>query len=165
MHSILNNGWLILIIFFFGTVVMLMMLVNCQGLTGSSREPHQIKASTMQKSGQAVTFATVSGAIFCRQRVALPPGASVHVKLVDISKQDVSAVTIAEQIITGPVQVPVSFELRYDPDKIDPRFTCAVQARISDGDRLLFITTQVFPVITQGYPIRVEVKVDPVNHK
>ena len=117
----------------------------------------------MQKSGQAATSAAVSGAIFYRQRVALPPGVSVHVKLVDISKQDVFAVPIAEQIITGPVRMPVPFELRYDPDKIDPRFTYAVQARISDGERLLFITTQVFPVITRGHPTRVEVRVDTVH--
>ena len=105
----------------------------------------------------------VSGTVFYLQRIALPPDASVEVKLVDISKQDVPVVTIAEQKITNPGQVPIPFELRYDPAKIDPRMTYAVQARIDQGGKLLFISTQVFPVITRGNPKHVEVKVEPVR--
>jgi len=82
---------------------------------------------------------------------------------VDISKQDVPAVTIAEQKITHPGRVPIPFELRYDPDKIDPRMTYAVQARIEQGGKLLFNSTQVFPVITRGNPSYMEVKVEPVK--
>jgi ecotin len=106
---------------------------------------------------------TVSGTVYYLQRRALPPGASVEVKLVDISKQDVPAVTIAEQKISNPGQVPIPFELRYDPAKIDSRMTYAVQARIERGGRLLFISTGVFPVITRGNPTHVEVKVDPIK--
>ena len=97
------------------------------------------------------------------ERIALPPDASLEVKLVDISKQDVPAETIAEQKITNPGQVPIPFELWYDPDKIDPRMTYAVQARIEQGGKLLFISTRVFPVITRGNSTHVEVKVDPVK--
>jgi putative lipoprotein len=79
------------------------------------------------------------------------------------SKQDVPATTIAEQRITNPGQVPVPFELHYDPAKIDFRMTYAVQARIEQGGRLLFISTRVYPVITRGNPMHVEVKVDPVK--
>ncbi len=61
--------------------------------------------------------AAVSGTVFYLQRIALPPDASVAVKLVDISKQDVPAVTIAEQKITPRGQVPIPFELQYDPAK------------------------------------------------
>jgi len=107
--------------------------------------------------------AAVSGTVFYLQRIALPPDVSVAVKLVDISKQDVSAVTIAEQKITHPGQVPIPFELQYDPDKIDPRMTYAVQARIEQGGKLLFISNRTFPVITRGNPKHVEVKVDPVK--
>jgi len=105
----------------------------------------------------------VSGTVFYLQRIALPPDASIEVKLVDISKQDVPAETIAEQKITNPGQVPIPFELWYDPDKIDPRMTYAVQARIEQGGKLLFISTRVFPVITRGNSTHVEVKVDPVK--
>jgi len=107
--------------------------------------------------------ATVSGTVYYLQRIALPPDAKIEVKLVDISKQDVPAVTIAEQKITNPGQVPIPFELWYDPAKIDSHMTYAVQARIERGGKLLFISTRVFPVITRGNPTHVEVKVDPVK--
>ena len=107
--------------------------------------------------------AAVSGKVFYLQRIALPPDASLEVKLVDISNQDVPAVTIADDKITNPGQVPIPFELQYDPDKIDPRMTYAVQARIEQDGKLLFISTQVFPVITRGKSTTVEVKVDPVK--
>jgi putative lipoprotein len=82
---------------------------------------------------------------------------------VDISKQDVAAETIAEQKISNTGQVPIPFELWYDPDKINLRMTYAVQARIEQGDRLLFISTRAFPVITRGNPTNVEVRVDPAK--
>ena len=118
-----------------------------------------MESQAIQKEKQA----TVSGTVYYHQRIALPPDASVSVKLVDISKQDVPAVTIAEQRITNPGQVPVPFELHYHPAKIDFRMTYAVQARIEQGGRLLFISTKVYPVITRGNPMHVEVKVDPVK--
>jgi uncharacterized lipoprotein YbaY len=107
--------------------------------------------------------AAVSGTVFYLQRIALSPDASVEVKLVDISRQDVPAVTIAEHRITNPGQVPVPFELRYDPAKIDPRMTYAVQARIEQDGKPWFISTRVFPVITRGNPKQVDVRVDPVK--
>ena len=115
------------------------------------------------KAMQNEKQAAVSGTVYYLQRIALPPDASIEVKLVDISKQDVPAETIAEQKITNPGQVPIPFELWYDPAKIDPRMTYAVQARIEQGGKLLFISTRVFPVITRGNSTHVEVKVDPVK--
>jgi uncharacterized lipoprotein YbaY len=41
--------------------------------------------------------------------------------------------------------------------------TYTVQARIEQGGKVLFISTQTFPVITRGNPKHVEVKVDPVQ--
>jgi len=118
-----------------------------------------VESKAMQNEKQA----TVSGTVYHLQRIGLPPDAKIEVKLVDISKQDVPAVVIAEQKISNPGQVPIPFELWYDPDKIDPSMTYAVQARIEQGGQLLFISTRVFPVITRGNPMHVEVRVDPVN--
>jgi uncharacterized lipoprotein YbaY len=41
---------------------------------------------------------------------ALPPDASVDVKLADISTRVLPAVTITEKKIVNPGQVPISFE-------------------------------------------------------
>ena len=113
----------------------------------------------MQNEKQAI----VSGTVYYLQRIALPPDAIIEVKLADISKQDVLAATIAEQKITNPGQVPIPFELHYNSAQIDSRMTYAVQVRIEQGGKLLFVSTRVFPVITRGNPTHVEVKVDPVK--
>ncbi len=144
--------------------VAIIATAGCHGRDGGSMDPRDSRnAAEGSISMQNEKQATVSGTVYYLQRIALPPGASVEVKLVDISRQDVPAVTIAEQKISNPGQVPIPFELSYDPAKIDHRMTYAVQARIERGVRLLFISTSVFPVITRGNPTHVEVKVDPVK--
>ena len=106
--------------------------------------------------------ATVTGTITYRQRIALPEDSMVTVKLSDVSIADAAAITIGEQVISNPGQVPIPFEVYYDPEDIDPRFTYAVQVRITDGDgKLLFINTTSFPVITHGNPSILEVIVEP----
>ncbi|MGD9018541.1 MAG: YbaY family lipoprotein [Desulfobacterales bacterium] len=118
----------------------------------------KIEAGTEETDRHAVT-----GTVFYLQRMALPPDAEIHVMLVDISRQDAAATVISRQVIAQPGQVPVPFELPYDPEIIDPRFTYGIQARIEAEGRLRFISTRVFPVITRGHPTRVEVRVDPVR--
>jgi len=107
---------------------------------------------------------TVSGAVTYLPRIALPANAVVDVSLVDVSRADAPAITLASQsIITGGRQVPIPFELVYNPEQIDPRFTYAVQARILIDGQLRFISTTQFAVITQGNPSQVEVRVEPVS--
>lgn len=106
----------------------------------------------------------VSGTVTYRQRSALPATAVLTVKLVDVSRQDVSSPIITEQRIeTAGKQVPLSFDLVYDRSKIQERNRYAVQAEIRDGERLLFITDTSNPVLTQGNPRVVDVVVVPVR--
>jgi uncharacterized lipoprotein YbaY len=106
----------------------------------------------------------VSGTVTYRQRSALPQGAVLAVKIVDVSRQDASGTVIAEQRIdTAGKQVPIPFDLTYERNKIQERNRYAVQAEIRDGNRLLFITETSYPVITQGSPRNVEVTVVPVG--
>ena len=121
-------------------------------------------ASTNQAMPSPAPAAAVSGTVTYLQRIALPPNAVVEVKLVDVSRQDVPATVLGEQIITNPGQVPIPFEIAYDPASIDPRFTYAVQARIMADGQLLFISDTVTPVITRGAPTSdVEIVVVPVG--
>jgi len=73
-----------------------------------------------------------------RQRITLTPDAVVHVKLVDISGQDAPAVIFGEQIIKNPGQVPIPFEISYDPTAIDPRHTYDIAAHIIENGQLIF---------------------------
>ncbi len=101
--------------------------------------------------------AKVTGAVTYRERIALPAGAIVEVKLLDISKQDAPAVIIGEQVIaTTGQQVPFSFEIKYDSTTIDPRYTYAVRATITVDGKLWFTSDTTYPVITRGNPSTVE---------
>ena len=95
----------------------------------------------------------VSGSVFYRERIALPPDAVTTVRLVDVSRQDVAAVVLAEQeIVAEGRNVPFDFALEYDPASIDDRMSYAVQARIESGGELMFTTTEHIPVITRDAP-------------
>jgi putative lipoprotein len=92
-----------------------------------------------------------------REKIALPSGAIVEIKLLDVSKQDAPSVTLGEQIITTTgEQVPFSFEIEYDPAAIDARFTYAVRATITLDGELRFTTDTSYPVITRDSPTNVD---------
>ena len=80
----------------------------------------------------------------------------VEVKLVDVSRADAPAITIGEQIIENPGQVPIAFEIEYDPAAIDERFSYAVGVRISEGGKLEFINDTRYSVITRDNPTHVD---------
>lgn len=106
----------------------------------------------------------VSGTVTYRQRSALPPNATLTIRILDVSRADASASVIAEQRVpTAGKQVPISFDLAYDRTKIQERNRYAVRAEIHDGERLLFTTDTSVPVITQGNPRSVEITLAPVG--
>ncbi|HQU92728.1 MAG TPA: YbaY family lipoprotein [Pyrinomonadaceae bacterium] len=106
----------------------------------------------------------VSGTVTYRQRSALPPNATLTVRILDVSRADASAPVIAEQRVpTAGKQGPIPFDLAYDRTKIQERNRYAVRAEIRDGERLLFTTDTSLPVITQGNPRSVEINLVPVG--
>lgn len=108
--------------------------------------------------------ARVTGTVSYRQRMALTRSAVIEVKLIDVSRADAPSVTIAEQTIKpAGRQVPIVFELAYDPQRIDPRGSYSIQVRILDRNRLRFTNTDAYPVITGGHPNKVNVIVKPVG--
>jgi len=114
--------------------------------------------------GSETTQDAVTGTVTYRQRIALPPGAVVSVRLLDASRQDVSAGVIGEdRIVTGGKQVPIAFNIPYDRGRIQERNRYVVRAEIRDGERLLFTTDTSYPVITQGNPTVAEIVVVPVG--
>lgn len=100
--------------------------------------------------GVAAAPASLRGTVFYRERIALPPGATVTVRLLDVSLADAPSRTIAETTIRPRGQVPVPFVLRYDDRDIRPRRSYALSAEIRDRDRVLFTTTTRYSVLTGG---------------
>ena len=110
--------------------------------------------------------ASVTGEVTYRQRIALPDDAVVTVQIRDVSLMDVPAKVIGEQIIeTNGDQVPIPYEVEYDPEEIDERNTYSMFCRIEDGSgTLLLISDTHIPVITHGNPTDdVEIVVVPVG--
>lgn len=85
---------------------------------------------------------TIKGQIVYRERIALPPGATLNVQLSDISLADAAATVITETSIQPDSQPPIDFSLTFDPEKIVQGRTYAIQARIATGDTLWFVTDE-----------------------
>lgn len=89
------------------------------------------------------------GTVAYRERMALPPGAIVEVKLLDVSLADMPARVLAEARVSGR-RIPAPWTLRFDSGQIEPGHSYALQARILDGEQLLFINTQRHAVLAGG---------------
>lgn len=108
--------------------------------------------------------AKVAGMVTHRQRIALPPAAIVEVTLQDVSRADAPAVVLGRQTIElEGRQVPVPFEISYDPAKIEVRSRYTVAARITVEGKLIFISDTIHPVITRGAARMVEIVVVPAG--
>lgn len=100
--------------------------------------------------------ATITGTVSYLQRIALPPNATLVVKLEDVSRADAPSIVIAERTIeTAGRQVPISFKLVYDPAEIQARNRYGVRAQIFYGGNLRWMSTTAYPVITQDNPTEV----------
>ena len=84
----------------------------------------------------------ITGTVFYRERIALPPNATAEVVLEDVSIADRPAVEIARATVAPAGQVPIPFELRYAPDRIEPNHSYGVRAAIlwPSGARM-FVST------------------------
>lgn len=105
----------------------------------------------------------VTGTITYHQKIALPPDAVLHVKLLNVFMQGGPALTVAEQIISSPGQVPIRFDIAYDPAVIEPQNFYAVQARITVGEEVRWINDASHAVITHGNPRELEIILRQVN--
>jgi putative lipoprotein len=79
----------------------------------------------------------LSGTIAYRERMALPPGATIEVTIIDAQRADAPARTVATtRFAARGRQVPIPYSLRYRGFSPDWR----VRATIRDRGRLLFTT-------------------------
>jgi len=102
------------------------------------------------EAGGSRTIPVITGSVFYRERIALPPGAALEVTVEDVSRADAPAPVIGQSRFTPGGQVPIRFEVPYDPNRVRPEHRYALRARIVVGDRLLFTATGPYPVLTQG---------------
>lgn len=96
--------------------------------------------------GAAPRTMSVSGTATYRERIALPPGAVFEARLVDVSRADAPAELVASYRAESPGAPPFPFTLAYDPAHILPQHRYAIEARVSSGDELLFVSDTHVPL-------------------
>ncbi|MFU0886498.1 YbaY family lipoprotein [Kluyvera sichuanensis] len=100
---------------------------------------------------QAVSGPNVSGNVWIRQKVALPPDAVLTVTLSDASLADAPSKVLSQKVTrTEGKQAPFSFALPYNPADIQPNARILLSAAVTINDKLVFITDTVQEVINHG---------------
>jgi len=96
---------------------------------------------------------SVTGFVTYRERIALPDDATVVIQIRDAALGDAPDAVVGEEVLYGPGQVPIPFEVEYNERDIVPDRLYTIYAYIEDGrGKLMFVTTREYPVITQGNP-------------
>lgn len=116
-----------------------------------------------ESGGSSADISQVSGSVSYRQRIALPPMATLVVTLEDVSLADVAAPVIAQtRLQTGGQQVPIPFALTYAPGAIEAGRRYNLRAQIFYGDQLAWTSTRAYPVLTEGHPTQVNLDLEQV---
>lgn len=105
--------------------------------------------------GQAAIAHEVKGTVAVRGTAELSPNAKLEVSLVDVSTQ--SAAPLATKSFQPVGQLPVQFQLDFNPADINPADLYVVQALLTDGDRKYTMPLQA-PVLTKGAANQVSIQ-------
>lgn len=100
-------------------------------------------------AGQAAASPiTVSGAVAYRERIALTPGHTLKVTLIDASVADRAAPVLAETSrVLENEQVPLAFEIAVEADKLLPDHQYQVRAVLEDpSGELAWTTDSAYPI-------------------
>ena len=99
-----------------------------------------------------------------RERIMLPPGHVLTVRIEDVSLADAPARVLAETQETWSGAPPYSVTLGLPTAQIDPRHTYAARAEIRDpAGALIFTTDTRHAVLTQGAPASAEIVLKSVR--
>ncbi|MDI9765493.1 YbaY family lipoprotein [Pantoea dispersa] len=124
-------------------------------ITGCADHSKPVPTPTLGASvaGQpsAIAQPNVSGSVYIRQRIALPPDAVLTVTLADASLADAPSKVLSQRVVrTEGKQAPFQFVLPFNPADIQPNARILLSAAITIEGKLAFITDTVKPVINQG---------------
>jgi putative lipoprotein len=116
--------------------------------------------------GSSTNKAAVTGVIAHTHPMTLPVGYVVTVQIEDTTKADAPGKKIAEQVIKSQgEELPMPFEVVYDPGKTNASHTYSVRVKIEDSaGKMLYTNNTSVLVITNGNPTQnVDVIVVLVN--
>ena len=90
---------------------------------------------------------SLPGTATYRERMALPADAVFEAQLQDVSRADAPATVLARARLEPAGSPPFRFEIAYDDAAVQPGRRYVVRATVRHGDRLLFTTDKVYPVL------------------
>lgn len=108
-------------------------------------------------------FVTVSGAVTYLARIAMLPGSTVVVQLVDTAIADAPSPVIAQSIVNDAGNVPVPFELSVDRSAVPAHARLGLRATIEHEGQLRW-TTDEFHAVDLDDPSTHELILRPVAH-
>ena len=95
--------------------------------------------------------ATLTGTVTYRTRQALPAGAVLEARLLDVSRADAPSTPLARAVVvTAGEQVPLPFTLTYAPAVIEKGHRYIIEATLTIDGRARFRTTTMHPVLQDG---------------
>lgn len=128
------------------------LLAACNDQQESVAEPKQEPDNSLMR--------VISGEVWYRERIVLPPGAEITVTLEDQSRADAPATVITDytHVVDGQAP-PYSFRLVFDPSAIDERVRYGLRARIEHDGKLMFTSTEHIDPFASGpgEPVRIMV--------
>lgn len=127
-------------------------LAACADKSADIQTPAPAANTSISATQQpAIQQPNVSGTVWIRQKVALPPDAVLTVTLSDASLADAPSKVLAQKAVrTEGKQSPFSFVLPFNPADVQPNARILLSAAITVNDKLVFITDTVQPVINKG---------------
>ncbi|MFN4242832.1 MAG: YbaY family lipoprotein [Tepidisphaerales bacterium] len=99
----------------------------------------------------------VEGRVFYRERIALPPGTVMTVRLLDVTDSTRPKTLATERRTIGPLN-PAPFTLRFSPRQIREDRAYQVRAEL-DAAGQRWGHEQQYPVLSGGAPAYVEIRV------
>lgn len=93
---------------------------------------------------------SVSGTASIRERIALPPDAEFEAVLIDIALADAPARVLGRVRLKPAGQSPFRFTIAYRAADLIPQGRYTVRASVRQGERLLFTTDTITPVLEGG---------------
>jgi Uncharacterized protein conserved in bacteria len=127
--------------------VVLGLLVACHEPASESPERNKADKRATDSAISETSSARLNGELILPQATVLPAQSAVLVMLVDVSRADAPSVELARQEQSGVTEGPIPFVLEYDPAQLIPGHSYAISARISQQDKLLYLTKARHPVL------------------
>ena len=93
---------------------------------------------------------SMTGSASLRERIALPPDAVFEAVLIDIAIADAPARELGRVRLEPAGQPPFRFTIPYRDSDLNSRGRYAVRATLRQGERLLFTTDTITPVLEGG---------------